>query len=172
MTETDYAKYIIKEPLAVGRFSPIVHICGEKHRFGNGDCPGSIFPDFPVEQTLMYITEPFLMNTPTHAHDHDQLLYVLGGNPANFFDFDAEIEITLGDLGEKNTVNTTSIVYIPKGMMHCPVNFKIINKPIIFGHLSFASGYSRSSGDRTEDTPIYDTYPEEEIARLKKGGVG
>ena len=124
MADTDYEKYIIREPLAKGIFSPTIHVCGEKHRFGDSDCPGSKFPDFPAEQTFMYIKEPYLMNTPTHAHDNDQFLYVLGSNPANFFEFDAEVEITLGAEGNKYSITTTSIIYIPKGLMHCPINFR------------------------------------------------
>jgi mannose-6-phosphate isomerase-like protein (cupin superfamily) len=169
MVETDYDKYIMREPLAVGRYSPILHVCGEKHRFGSGECPGSKFSDFPAEQTLMYITEPFLMNTPTHAHDYDQLLYILGGNPANFYDFDAEIEITLGEKSKIYLVNETSIVFIPKGMMHCPINFKRVDKPFIFGHLCFAPTYTRSSGNMTAHPRAYETYSGDEIARLKTG---
>jgi hypothetical protein len=169
VVETEYEKYIIREPLAVGRFGPIIHICGEKHKFGEGDCPGSRFPDFPTEQTLMCISEPLLMDTPTHAHDYDQLLYFLGGNPANFFDFKAEVEITLGEKGNKYIINTTTIVYIPKGLMHCPINFKKVDKPFIFGHICFAPKYTRSEGDMTAHPRSYETYPMEEIIKLRAG---
>ena len=169
MAKTEYDKYIIREPLAVGRFSPILHVCGENHPFGKGECPGSKFPDFPAEQTLMYITEPFRMGAPSHAHDYDQLLFILGGNPANFYDFDAEIEVTLGEEDNTYIVDTTSIVYIPKGMLHCPIDFKRVGKPIIFGHLCLAPKYTRSAGDMTAHPRSYETYSAEEISRFKSG---
>ena len=61
MAETKYGKYIIQEPIYKGRYAPVMHICGEKHKCGDKLCAGAGFPAFPAEQTLMCITEPFEM---------------------------------------------------------------------------------------------------------------
>jgi hypothetical protein len=166
MAETKYGKYIIEEPIYKGRFAPIVHICGEKHRCGDQLCAGSGFANFPAEQTIMTITEPFEMKARSHAHDYDQLLYFLGGNPTNFFDFSAEVEITLGEEDEKHLITTSAIVYVPEGMLHCPINFKRVDKPIMFMHICFASEYSRSRGEKNSHPRSYETYHPDQINKL------
>ena len=166
MVETKYGKYIIKEPIYKGRFAPILHICGEKHMCGDKLCAGSNFPNFPAEQTLMTITEPFKMQAQLHAHDYDQLLYFIGGNPTNFFDFGAEVEITLGEEEEKHLITRTSIVFVPRDMLHCPINFRRVDTPIMFMHICFASKYTRSKGEMNSHPPSYEIYHPDQISDL------
>ncbi len=71
-----------------------------------------------------------MMIDNAHKHEFDQFLYFIGGDPNNFTEFDAEVELTLD--GKVNSITYTSWVYIPKGLMHCPLNVKRIGKPIIF----------------------------------------
>lgn len=164
-----YSKYIIKEPIVKGRFGPVLHICGEKH--DDQECGGSIFPGFPSELTSMCIKEPFLMTAPIHAHDYDQLLCFIGGNPENIFDFGAEIEITLGEEGEKHIIDSTSIIYIPKGLLHCPIDFRKVEKPIIFMHICFSPAYTRSQGEMNGHPQKRERYTPQEIADLKRNAT-
>jgi hypothetical protein len=32
-------------------------------------------------------------------------------------------------------------VYIPKGVLHCPLEFRKVDRPIMFGHIIFAPTY-------------------------------
>jgi hypothetical protein len=167
MAELKYTRYIIKEPLVKGRYSPQVHICGEKHLCGDDLCPGSKFPGFPNEVTLFTITEPCVVSA-RHAHDYDELLYFLGGNPLNFYDFGAKAEILLGEEDEKHIIDTTTIIYVPKGLMHCPIDFVSVPKPVMFMHICASSAYQRSAGDLTTGHPVNrEKYTPEEIASLK-----
>jgi len=171
MTAKKYGKYIMKEPLVKGA-APQVHICGEKHLCGDDYCPGSRFPGFPNEVTLFTVTTPCVMSAK-HAHDYDELLYFLGGNPMNFFDFGASAEILLGDEDEKHVIDTTAIVYIPRGLMHCPIYFKTVDKPVMFMHICSSTAYTRSKGDLTTGHPVNrERYTPEEIARLKRPAGG
>jgi uncharacterized RmlC-like cupin family protein len=79
-----------------------------------------------------FLTEPFLMVAETHTHDFDQIIFLLGGDPANVKDFGAEIEMSLGEPLEKHLIDYTSCIYIPAGLMHCPLNVKSVNKPVMF----------------------------------------
>ena len=162
MSETKYGKYIMREPLHKGKF-PAIHVCGE------GDCPGSSFPNFPAGVTILCVTEPKTMNPNPHAHDFDQLLCFFGGNPLNFFQFGAEIEFTLGEEGEKHLIDTTSIVYIPKGLMHCPLVFKTVHQPVILLDIAFAPEYTRSVGDMVSHPPHgeHQKFSLEEIIKLR-----
>ena len=91
-----------------------------------------------------YITGPNLLEEAPHSHNFDEFLIFLGNNPSNPKDFDAEIEISLGEEGEKHVINTASVVCLPKGMVHCPLNFKRIGKPILFAVICLSSDYSRN----------------------------
>jgi hypothetical protein len=67
-----------------------------------------------------------------HKHDFDQFLCFLGGNPLDVGDFGAEAELWLGEEKGKHIINTTSIVHVPKGLIHGPLIFTRVDKPIVF----------------------------------------
>jgi hypothetical protein len=92
------------------------------------------------------ITEPYLLPDPPHKHEFDEYLLFIGGNPLNMGEFDAEIDVALGDNWEVYTINSTSIIYIPKGMQHCPIHVKRVGKPFLFGHIMLAGQYSNDRG--------------------------
>lgn len=60
----------------------------------------------------------------------------------DFSDFGAEVELVMGEEGEKHIINTTTWVFIPKGVLHCPLDFKRVDKPLMFGHIMFAPTYN------------------------------
>ena len=71
-----------------------------------------------------------------HAHDFAEMLCFIGGNPEDITDFGAEIEMTLGEEGEVYKINETAVVAMPAGLMHCPIVFKKVTKPIVFLEIS------------------------------------
>ncbi|MGD9118836.1 MAG: hypothetical protein PVJ08_08955 [Dehalococcoidia bacterium] len=87
-----------------------------------------------------YITKPLIMGGDAHSHDFDQILFFLGGDPKNTTDFDAEVEIFLGDKYE--LVNYASCVHITAGTIHCPLVVKKVNKPFIFLDITLAPSES------------------------------
>ena len=123
MAETKYGKYIIREPLVKSMFEQIV--APQLHVSGDKDFNGANF-----SMGWSYITEPFLMVDEAHTHDFDQILSFLGDNPNDVKNFAAEVELALGT--EKHIIDATSIVYIPKGLLHCPLNIKRVDKPFVF----------------------------------------
>ncbi|MCX7912356.1 MAG: hypothetical protein N2506_05290 [Dehalococcoidales bacterium] len=96
--------------------------------------------DEPLTQVLRPIYRPFLMIPEGHKHNVAEILYFIGGNPMNFKEFAAEVEFTLGEGKDAETyvITTTTWVYVPAGLTHCPLNFKRVDKPIMFGHIMFA----------------------------------
>jgi hypothetical protein len=90
-----------------------------------------------------YISQPVLMVEEPHSHDFDEFLCFLGIDPSNALNFGAEIELSLGEEGEKNIIDTASIICIPKGLVHGPLNFKKIGKPIIFCNIYISPEYVR-----------------------------
>lgn len=81
---------------------------------------------------------------PPHKHDFDEYIFFLGGNPQNYLDFGAEIDICLGsgEDQETYTIDTAAFVYVPKGLIHMPMTYKKVDKPIITGHIFLAPKWS------------------------------
>jgi hypothetical protein len=113
-----YGKYFVKNPIVPGQFCPRLVYFSRQH-------PEAGEKDFSVLWNC--ITEPFLMVKEAHSHD--------------FTEFDAVIEMSLGEEAEKHLITEPTVLYIPKGMMHCPLNFKVVNKPVIFMNVALTPQY-------------------------------
>ena len=75
---------------------------------------------------------PVCWETP-HTHKYDEFLMFLGAElPDLCKSFDAEVDFWMGEEFEKHTITSTTIIYIPAGLMHSPLNFRAIRKPILF----------------------------------------
>ena len=122
MAVTKYDKYFVKEPvLTRGGFFPVVIANGAK------DYEGAEF-----SLRLHYITEPGMLVKEPHAHDFEQFYFFIGADLANIKDFQAEVEFSLGEEVEKHVITVPTTVHVPTGMVHGPLNFKKVEKPIIF----------------------------------------
>jgi hypothetical protein len=65
------------------------------------------------------------------AHqDADEIILNLGGDSANPEDLGADLEFLIG--GQVLTFNTTSALFIPRGVRHRPLRYKEFRKPHIF----------------------------------------
>ncbi|OFW56447.1 MAG: hypothetical protein A2133_11485 [Actinobacteria bacterium RBG_16_64_13] len=89
------------------------------------------------------ITEPFLMVNDPHTHDFDQFLHFFNADSLHIADFPAEVEITLGEELEKHVITEPTVLHIPAGMLHAPLNFKRVDKPVIFMNVAFTPEYMK-----------------------------
>ena len=130
--ETKYGKYLVKEPMGkqVGAFPRWI-------TYGARDFEGAEF-----SMRLHYLAEPYLMIKEAHSHDFDQFYLIIGADLSNALDFHAEIELSLGKEEEKHIITVPTAVHIPKGMIHGPLNFKRIDKPIILIDSLLSAQYS------------------------------
>ena len=81
------------------------------------------------------VLAPNVMEVPHFHPANDEYLWFIGSNIENIFDFDAEIEISLGlDADNMRTITITepTVVRVPPNLWHCPINFKRITKPVAF----------------------------------------
>jgi len=90
-----------------------------------------------------YVSKPAQIEE-THFHDFEEFLCFMGTNPNNKKDFGAEIEISMGKEGEIQVIKTPAVVVIPKGMTHSPINFKKVDKPIIYCSIYIAQEYVKN----------------------------
>jgi hypothetical protein len=63
-----------------------------------------------------------------HSHDFDEVIGFAGTNRNYPRDLGGEIEFLMG--GEKHTVTKTCLIFVPKGVSHCPITIKRIDTPI------------------------------------------
>ncbi|MFC1928256.1 hypothetical protein ACFLXK_01460 [Chloroflexota bacterium] len=134
MTEMKYEKYVRKPPITEGGFGPFIGFMGQIG--GENDDTALI--------RMRWVTTPCVMEPGNpHKHDFDQYFCFYGGNVEKVEDFGAEVEIWLGEEGEKHTFNTATVVHVPKGLVHCPLNIKRVDKPIIFMTIVFTSKYAQ-----------------------------
>lgn len=126
-----YSHHIIKAPVGPAQQGPPISTM----RF--------FFSEYGVNATciLVPVCQPRLMEEQPHKHDFHQFLCFLGGDPLNIGDFEAEIEVWLGEEGEKHTITSPTILHYPPGMVHNPLNYKKVDKPVFHLDIFFASEY-------------------------------
>jgi hypothetical protein len=122
VTDNKYDKYFVKEPLLLkGGFYPYVVANGAEAYEG---------AEFSLR--IHYITESGILVKEPHAHDFEQFYFFLNTDFSNVKEFAAEVEFSLGEEVEKHVITVPTTVHVPAGMVHGPLNFKRIDKPIIF----------------------------------------
>ena len=140
MAKTKYGKYIMKATrgnisnLKTSAMTPVV-LEGLKDWGG-----------IQHRMKWTFISQPVLMVDEPHSHDFDEFLCFLGCDPTNGLDFGAEIELSLGREREKQIISAATVVCVPQGLIHCPLHFKKITKPILFCHIYTAPEYLRKLG--------------------------
>jgi hypothetical protein len=91
-----------------------------------------------------------------HFHQGvEQYLYFVGADPMDIFNFDCEIEFSVGDDPdhmESRTIDRPTVVRLPADIWHGPIRFLKMGTPILF-QASFLSGaygeIERDSDGRT-----------------------
>jgi len=79
-----------------------------------------------------------------HTHDFDQVMLWLGADPSDMGELGAEIELCLGEEGEKHMITSTAAVAVPRGMPHFPANITRMNKRFIFLTVGTAGVYKET----------------------------
>lgn len=86
-------------------------------------------------------TEPY----SPHVHDFDQVMFWLGGDANEMGELGAEIELCLGEEGEKHMITTTTAVAVPRGLPHFPANIVRMDKRFIFLTVSCTAEYKEKT---------------------------
>ena len=73
------------------------------------------------------------LSTKPHVHDYDEAVFFIGTDPYNLADLGAEVEISIGELGkeEKHVFDKPSVLVAPRGLHHCPIVTKRIDRPYV-----------------------------------------
>jgi hypothetical protein len=153
VAKNKYDKHFFPNPLIKADTPGGIAIPGVKHRIvmqGSKTGFGGLMKNYWLRWTCY--TEPVVMGEP-HSHNFDEIMHFFGADASDISDFQAVVEFSMGKEQEVHTFTTPFIVYIPAGMVHSPINIKVVKKPIIFMNISNTSGYESTSRSGTPETP-------------------
>jgi hypothetical protein len=96
-----------------------------------GDIMGGL--DLHVIYACAYKTGITGMSTKPHVHNYDEAIFFIGSDPAHLDELGAEVEMSIGEPGkeEKYTFDKPTVVVAPKGLHHCPIVTRRLDKPYV-----------------------------------------
>jgi hypothetical protein len=144
MADSKYGKYIITEPKVYPRDpnrdkdamppdwrTGVVSTDGERPKGAFISSGGWIWKAYPDQIWVR-----------AHTHDFDETLNFFGTNPDDVTDLCGEIELWLED--EKFLLTKSCTVFLPKGMKHCPITIKRVDRPIFSFLCATVGKYNKS----------------------------
>ncbi len=142
MQDKKYSNYFLTEPALRNQPKipmpyPSAYIDSERH-FGT---------QTNFSMAWRYITEPMLFDRIPHSHPFDEFLCFMGGNLENMFDFDATIELSMGEECEVYLIEQAAVVHIPAGFVHTPLTFARVDKPVLFHPIALTPAYYSKFGE-------------------------
>ena len=106
-------------------------------------------PGAGINMGWQLFTKPVFLEKEPHTHNADEYLIFLGNNPADWFSsFHAQIDLFLGEEREQYLIDKPTILYVPAGMVHCPLNFRVLNEPVLFTALLQSPVFSKTMGGK------------------------
>ena len=74
-----------------------------------------------------------------HKHDFDEILTFFGSDPEHPEELNGEVELWMDD--EKHIITKSTVIFIPKGLKHCPLIIRRVDRPIFHYATGAASLY-------------------------------
>ena len=78
--------------------------------------------------TAWYLKAGPTLETTPHVHDSDELIGFFGSDPEDPDDLNGEVSIWLED--EKHIITRSTIIFVPAGLVHCPLVLNRVDRPI------------------------------------------
>jgi hypothetical protein len=68
-----------------------------------------------------------------HSHPFDEIVLLIGSNPKNLRDLGGEVKwgMGAGKDAERYILTSTTLIYVPKGLMHGPLIYQRVDRPIL-----------------------------------------
>jgi hypothetical protein len=156
MAETKYGKYVIRKPKVVSiAYHPSQNVKGVTF-------PDEIWLDRDlVEDCPVVVDIGWRFEVPdpdpvewTHAHEFDEVLCFIGTDPEKPHNLGGEIEFQIGD--ERHTFDTTTTIFLPKGLSHCPFIHKRVDRPFILVAILLDGHYPTAEEDAAINPKKYE----------------
>ena len=78
-----------------------------------------------------FVRKPFKGDNPPHTHNFQEFLAWYGGNPNDPDDFGGEVVFYMGKELEKHIFTRPTVISLPPGLVHCPLEITRVDRPII-----------------------------------------
>ena len=146
MAKGKYGKYVVTRPKLI---TELAH-----HDFT--DVSGITFPDEVyldrdlLKESNQWLDIMWIWEVPNppdllgaHVHPFDEVVLLIGSNARDTTDFGgSEIEWWMGegDEAECFVIDRTTAIYVPKGLVHGPMNFPRIVAPVLNVAIGLNSG--------------------------------
>lgn len=128
MTENKYPEFIITD------FNTKKDDIGTLlYRFDETKVKGT--PFFSDTAWVWPKSEKIVMESKSHSHKYEEMVTLFGSDPDNPRDLCGEVEFWYDN--QQYTITESCIIYVPKGVEHCPLIFHRVERPIfhfIVGH--------------------------------------
>ena len=112
-----------------GAISPVLFM-------DSNSVPGSFYAEYIIYQRVVD------GSPPEHSHDDsDEILMFFGTDPERPHDLCGEIEVWID--GKKHTLTESAMIFVPKGVKHCPLYARRVDRPIGMISTAPAQYYSR-----------------------------
>ena len=133
--ELKYEKYFAKNVVKKNQW--------EGEGIGLSSVPKSVIPeDARMTLGISVVRTPYMFHEPTHKHLFTEYFFFFGSNPLDMNEFDADVEFSFGAEREKHVISSPTIVIIPPGVYHCPLNYARVGKPFYCLEAFLTSKYS------------------------------
>lgn len=148
MVAEKYKKYVISEPKVESvAYHPIKNVKGVTF-------PDEIYLDGRIvdgSPAVVDIGWRFQKPEPdpvewTHTHDFDEVLCFIGADPDNPRGLGGEVEFHIAD--EKYTFDKTTVIFVPKGVPHCPFIHNRVDKPFLLVVFALNERYPSAEDDK------------------------
>jgi hypothetical protein len=131
MAKAKYGKYIITET-KTGLKAPSYR--GDAAQIAAGNHTRLLYLDDEVIKGAFYVECAWYWKgsekpiVRAHTHAFDEVIAFLGTNREDPQDLCGEVELWLED--ERHILTKSCLVFVPKGMKHCPLIIRRVDRPI------------------------------------------
>jgi hypothetical protein len=80
-----------------------------------------------------------------HSHDFNQIMLFMGVDTNEMGELGAEVELCIGEEGERYMITTSSSVWVPKGLSHFPATINRMDNRFIYMEVSYGPEYREKS---------------------------
>jgi hypothetical protein len=130
MDNTKYGKHIVSSLKTPARFTPEFNAAYAKW------AKRILWIDKDVVDGAFQMNCSWYLRPPdvgtaeakAHTHDADEMIGFFSNSPQDPYTLGAEIEFWLED--EMHIITTSSLIFVPRGMKHCPLILRRVDRPI------------------------------------------
>jgi quercetin dioxygenase-like cupin family protein len=137
---SEYSRYVVtelKEPEERKKIAPVYNKYAKRILWMDDD----VVPGAFNLNASWYLKAGTTIDDKPHTHDHDEIIGFFSNDAEKPHDLGGEIEIWLE--GEKQIIRKSCMIFVPAGMMHCPLILRRVDRPIFHFTVVVAGRYAK-----------------------------